>query len=303
MNFKNRPLLSLVVLTFTISSHSIAQSINSATPIRNYYYDYKLSNPAFTGMYAKHSITTAYSGDNSTFGSPQLGYGSYEMNIHSIQSGVGFISSVQEIGIVRFTHYGILFSKKLELNETSGFRVGTQLAYQRERIDYTKLRFSDPFGDPIMPGIEKNGSFNASVGMLYYSSGFTAGASIKNVVKAEEENTELNIIIGNEFKIADGLKATPSVIYITDFDDNAVLVNSSFQIIRWILVGAGYTIRQQSKDNLDLNFGLNILDRVQIIHHVYASEYDRYRTRESNSSWMETMIRVRIGELTGKKSE
>ncbi|HEY0743322.1 MAG TPA: PorP/SprF family type IX secretion system membrane protein [Chryseosolibacter sp.] len=298
---KNRSLFSAALLSILFVGAN-AQSITSSTPVRNYYYDFKLFNPAFTGTEAQHSITTGYSEDQSgLFGAPRLGYGSYELNLPSIESGVGFISSIQEIGIVRFTHYGLLYSKKLSVTEKSGFHFGTQLAHQRERRDYTKLRLIDPTDPVVNSGIETITNFNLSFGVAYYSPTVTVGAGFKNIFKEEFDTREYNLVVTRSITITDKIEATPSLFFIMDEARNSVRLNTSFKLFDWVLLGAGYTFPQNGSDNLDVNIGLNIKDRVQIITHVYAAEYARHRSNNRETTWIESMIRVRIGEPTANE--
>lgn len=300
---KNRSLFYAALLAITVANAN-AQSINSSTPIRSYYYDFKLFNPAFTGIHARHSITTGYSEDQSgIFGSPRLGYGSYELNLPSIRSGVGFISSIQEIGIVRFTHYGLLYSKKLPVSENSGFLLGTQLAHQRERRDYTKLDLLDPIDPAFGPGIETTTSLNVSFGVAYYSRLITVGAGFKNIVKEESELREYNFIVTRNVKITDRIQATPSLFLMTNEVYNSLRFNSAFELFDWVLLGAGYTFPRNKKDNIDVNIGLNIKDRVQIITHIYAADYAHDRNNNREATWIESMIRVRIGELQTKVNQ
>jgi type IX secretion system PorP/SprF family membrane protein len=264
---KTRPLLYTVVFAI-VFVNARAQSFNSATPVRNYYYDFKLTNPAFTGTNATHAITTAYSGDQSEFGFSDLAYGSYEVNLNSIQSGVGVISSIQEVGITRYTHYGLLYSKKLALNDKRGFFVGTQLTHQRRRLDFNKLLLIDPV-DPSFSRIEKTHTFDFNLGVAYYSPEVTLGVASKNILEEDSMAREFNFLATRDFQITKDLKASPSLLYATDIEYNTVRLNASFELFQWVLLGAGYTFPRDGQDNIDVNIGLNIKDRVQIIMHLY----------------------------------
>lgn len=294
-DMKTRPLIYLLLTIVIVEAE--AQRTNSSTPIRNYYYDYKLANPAFTGTTAQHAVTTAYSGHESDLaGAPRSAYLSYEVNLKSIQSGLGIISSVEELGILRWTSYGLLYSRNFLLGEKRGVLLGGQFVYQRKRADYTKLQFADPF-DPSFRQVEKTSSANVSLGLAYYSPMVTVGAGFKNVVKEEAETREYNVVVARDFKIGKALEVTPSLFFITDTEYNSVRLNSTFKFFRWGLLGAGYTFPRSGRDNIDFNIGINILDRVQIINHVYASEYATARGNNGTATWLETMLRVRIGEL------
>jgi type IX secretion system PorP/SprF family membrane protein len=295
---KNRPLLYTVVLAI-LFVNARAQNFSSSTPVRNYYYDYKVSNPAFTGTNATHSITSAYAADEGgSFSFSELAYGSYELNVKSIQSGVGIISSIQEVGITRFTDYGLLYSKKLALNETRGFYVGTQLTHQRRRLDYSLLQPLYP-NDPIIGqgNLEKVSSFDFALGIAYYSPQVTLGVACKNILEQDITTREFNFLATRDFTVTKSIKATPSLLLATDFDYNTLRLNSSFELFKWVLLGAGYTFPRNGRDNLDLNIGVNIKDRVQIITHLFASEYTRFRRYDSEAFSIDTMIRVRIGDL------
>jgi type IX secretion system PorP/SprF family membrane protein len=280
-------LLFVVILTADVD----AQLSNSPAPFNSYYYDYKIANPAFVGAKSKHLINTVYSGIAGV-SSYRVLYASYERNIESIKSGIGGLFLYNELGPVKHVYGGLLYSYRLTFNETSGLRFGTQVFYQSRTVDYDYYRYINP-GDLLIPsGTETNQSVNLDLGTVYYSPAITVGASLKNVMKRDEETTTFNILATRKFNIFDGLKAEPSVFFFTDFDDNSLSLNNIFEIRRWVLLGAGYTLGGDSGD-FTFNVGLNIKDWVQIITHVYSSGY---QTQVGTDPQIETMIRVMIPE-------
>jgi type IX secretion system PorP/SprF family membrane protein len=228
MNFKNRTLNFAVTIVTSFTINTQAQISNSPTAFHNYYYDYKLANPAFTGTKAKHVITTVYQTVPSTSPQQQLVYGSYERHIQSIKSGIGGIFIYDRLGPYTRTQVGALYSKQLPFSETNGLELGTQLFYQRMKFDYDLLQVID--GDPLLAdGEETKTNVNVDFGMVYYSPDFTLGASVKNILKqqqsfryAKESSALLNLVVTRDFKITEQLKVTPSVLFVTDFDNNDV---------------------------------------------------------------------------------
>jgi type IX secretion system PorP/SprF family membrane protein len=291
MTTKNKAHCLTLLLVVILTADVDAQLSNSPAPFNSYYYDYKIANPAFVGAKSKHLINTVYSGIAGV--SPyHLLYASYERNIESIKSGIGGLFLYDELGPVKRVYGGLLYSYRHAFNETSGVRLGTQVFYRSQTIDYDYYRYINP-GDLLAGyGTETNQSVNLDLGAAYYSPTITIGASLKNVMKRDEETTTLNLLATRKFTVLDGLKAEPSVFFFTDFDDNSLSLNNIFEIRRWVLLGAGYTSGGDSGDFI-FNVGLNIKDWVQIITHVYSSWYQTHRRTDPR---IETMIRVMIPE-------
>lgn len=283
---------NLTLTVFVVIATSFAVQAQLFT---SYYYDYKLLNPALVGIQDKHVITTVYSGFPSSTEASTY-YGSYETGIASIKSGVGALGYYGELGVISTFRAGLFYSKQIAFNEKSGLRIGTQMTYNREKVDYSKyqqLHLQDPL---LMDKSDKliTTSVNLDLGVLYYSDIVNAGVSVTDIFNEEGESNRMwDILAFRDFKIGNGFKVTPSLVYFKGNDYYRFDVNSIFEIKQWILIGGGYSMFERG-DDVSFSAGLNVKDWVQIIGHAYSSENDDYRERNDGAGRVEFMIRANI---------
>lgn len=295
----------LLILLGLINYSGFSQT-NDGPYLQNYYYDYKLSNPSFVGNEAKHTITTTFSGylsNESSYysGKNQTFLASYEAKLKKIKSGIGGGLIKDELGFETKVEASLLLSHQFNLTKTSGLQVGTQLQLSRTKIDGKYYRYIDNEDPLIVEGKESGQKLNLGVGLNYYSSYFTLGIAYKNI-KANDfgydsvrhNSDAINLILFRKIKLNNWLNITPSVFHFTDLSHHATFINNTFQIKKWILVGAGYRIPQQDNGNFTFNIGANIKDYVQVITHIYSYENRLHSDHHNNKHFIETMILVKI---------
>jgi type IX secretion system PorP/SprF family membrane protein len=296
---KNRPVYLTLVFAIQFLNVS-AQNANTPTLFKNYYYDYKIANPAFVGSKSKHLVNTVYSGVPGS--SSELVYASYERNIKAINSGVGGMFTYEQLGPWARKHIGVFYAYKLAFSENSGIRFGTQVFYQRRTIDYSYFRLQDTIDPIYSSGTETRANVNFDLGALYYSPVITVGISLKNILKQDfepfalenQKSTFFTLVASRKFNIVNGLNAEPSLLFSTDFDERRIGVNGLFEIKEWILLGAGFISSGDDEGDINVNVGVNIKDWVQIITHLYST---RNQTEQYESdTFIETMVRVTIPE-------
>jgi type IX secretion system PorP/SprF family membrane protein len=278
-------LLTLVALFVILQSY--AQRATSPVPVYNYYYDYKLVNPAFTGRQGKHVITTSLSRSSEY---AEFFYGSYELNLQPIKSAIGAIASFEEMGVRTGFHVGAFFNKQIPLSETSGLKVGTQLFYNKRHIDYEGF-VVDP-NDPLAPKETQAGNVSFDMGAVYYWKELSIGLAAKNVLPYDGEQTAFSLLAERKFDLLPAFSVTPSLLFLKAEHYDAVSVNAIFEIKKTLLLGAGYFHMKDSDGDLTFSGGVNIKDKVQFIGHVYSS--NRQDMRPAQDSQVEFMLRVRI---------
>jgi type IX secretion system PorP/SprF family membrane protein len=281
----------------TLASFVLFAISSQAQLFSNYYYDYKLLNPAFAGNQDKHVITTAYSGFPS-IDYMSMFYGSYETSIPKIKSGIGAMGYYSNRGVLNYQAAGIFYSKQLPFNEHSGLRAGTLLHYRKREADYDR---DAGFYDVSVNGRVTTG-LNLDFGVLYYSRVLNIGVGVNDFFKqGEVSNTRWNLSVSRDFKVANALEISPSIVVVWDkfarqyrFD-----VNTIIEIKQWIILGAGYYV-SDDYDGVNVSAGINVKDWVQVIGHVYSSSNDYFR--EYNDGQVEVIVRANIPHRE-KKSE
>lgn len=287
---------------FTAAALLFIMVSSQAQLFQNYYYDYKLLNPALAGSQDKHIITTVYSGFPSRDYS-SLFYGSYETSIPKIKSGVGALVYHENYGAVGNLGAGIFYSKQIPFNDHSGLRAGTLLNYRRREIHYSRL---DPMGHDEDPSIE-NPSIthvvNLDLGVWYYSKVVNVGIGVNDFFRSEDQgrNDIWSVIISRDFKIGNALKIKPSLVGLSNqrLNKHGVDINNVIEIKQWIIVGAGYMV-WDGGDALNVSAGLNVKEWVQVIGHVYSSWNDGFR--KDTDGQVEVIVRANIPHRKKKTS-
>jgi type IX secretion system PorP/SprF family membrane protein len=289
----NKPLCLAVIILAMLTANVYGQRTDSPKPFYNYYYDYKLANPAFVGTKSKHLINTVYSGVTGN-SSPRFLYASYERNINSLQHGAGASFMYDEAGPRTRLLGGIFYSHRIKFNDERGLRLGTHAFYLRRTVDYDYYRPLDPNDPLLVSGTATTHSLSFDLGVAYDSPAITIGVSFKNLIRRDPEIRTMNVLVTRTVNITDGLRLEPSLLFYTELRNYAAAsLNNILEIKQWILVGGGYTISADGYDDLTFSAGLNIKDWVQLIAHVYSKENQKYNIGSADRV-IETMIRVTI---------
>jgi type IX secretion system PorP/SprF family membrane protein len=296
MNFATTPYFKRVaclIYLLGFFKNSQAQVYNSVAPFENYYYDYKLANPAIVGNKGDHVINTVIAGDlfESYPGVPRKFYGSYEANLKKFNTGLAALLVADRIGPSTYNKYSLFYKRQFDLSENTSISFGSELQYQRQKIDYSYYRFigDDPL---ITEGYAVRENVNIGVGSLLQTHYINVGISGQNLLSEKFDRANMNFILSREFKLTNSVQATPSLFYFTDFSDQRFSVNNIFRIKKWMLLGAGYTFPVDRRGDLTANIGIDIKGWVQVITHVYSSAFQGLSAYSSR--YFETMIQVTI---------
>jgi type IX secretion system PorP/SprF family membrane protein len=284
--------VACLISLFGFLKNSQAQFFNSPAPFKNYYYDYKLANPAFTGAKGNHVINTVAAGDlfESYPGAPRKFYGSYEASLKKFNTGLGVLIVDDRIGIHTYNKYSLFYKRTFNFDENTSISFGSEAMYQRQKQDFS---LPDPKGnDPIPAGYENKKDVNLGVGVLLRSHYINVGVCSQNMLNEKFDRTNMNIILSREFKLTNSIQATPSLFYLTDFTEQRFSVNNIFRIKKSILLGAGYTFPREGYGDLNVNIGIDILGWVEVVTHVYSSAFQRLSSY--SAQYVETMIQVKI---------
>ena len=172
-------------------------------------------NPAFTGAHACSRLAINYRNQWSaipgTFTTYQV---SYDHFIKSANSGVGiqFFNDKAGSGNLKTTQFSALYAYQLQLNRRFAARVGFSAGGVQRSVDYSALLF----GDQIARGgaatsVEGNSFvkttyFDASIGMLFYSSQSWFGFSINHINRPNQSLMDESSQLPSDIKIHGGHK-------------------------------------------------------------------------------------------------
>jgi len=279
------------------ANHVAGQIINTPQPFYNYYYDYKLANPAFTAFEDQLRLNLSY------FGFPyadenQLKQGStyfsYESQVGA-HSGFGMFFKSEQFISQPFQGVAAFYRYKFQVGEQCNVRIGTQLSY-------FKLVSENPY-------IKDREIYNLDLGFVLDSRWITLGGSIKNLFQPSdffyaymtdwEDRPDINIIASRKFRISDIITATPSLLFRTNEFGEGLAINGVFEIKKLILLGGSYGIDLDDIGVTDagysFNAGITVKDRVQFIVHLYSSFHENNREFYSGERrYYEGMLIFRI---------
>lgn len=310
--------LSLMLLLMIVAStpNVIAQHYNTANPVPFYYYDYKLANPALVGLEHNHTMNVMYFGvpfkrsGKNYFPTSQTLYTTYETSSEKLKGGIGAMFNWQRLGAENYLSSSLLYSYKISVGTNKEIRIGTQLHYQRLKVNYGLYRVISP-DDPLLSvptSRECSDNFDMDFGAVYHTPKFDAGVSVKNVLLSEFQfdnrvlsttgTSALNAFIQRKFVVTHWLDITPSVMLITDFERSFADVNAILQIKKWVLIGVGYAVPYNGRKNISFNIGLDIKDRVRLIAHIYSQAEAPYSAVYGTS--IGAMVSVKIPKRSRK---
>ncbi len=296
--------LNLVVLIVLLSSMiGNSQTLRGtiSDPFQNYYYDYKLANPALTGMHGKHAITTSYLGRP---GDVDLFYASYEARVPGIGSAVGVTAMLGDMFSLRTYNVGGLFSKQIKFKSNSGLFIGTHVYYKKRIINSDAYRPLSPDDPLIISDDRSSASAGADFGVAYNRKKLILAAGVKNIRMgsvpeefggSQSEFTSFNFLVSHEFVITPAIEVVPSCLLVTNPNGSLAGLNATAKIHKWFMVGAGNRFRNSSSE-FSFNVGINIKDWVQIITHCYSSTNQKY---EFDKPYVETLLRITVPERVG----
>jgi type IX secretion system PorP/SprF family membrane protein len=211
-------------------------------------------NPAFTGANACSRLSANYRNQwaaiPGTFTTYQV---TYDHFVKSINSGLGLqvVSDKAGSGNLKTTEFRALYAYQLQINRKFAARAGFSAGGVQRSIDYSAL----VFGDQIARGGAANSVedistvrttyFDASVGMLFYSSTSWGGFSINHINQPNQSLLQESSKLPGEFKVHGGHK------FLLEGDDSES--NKKGAEKNSISVVANFK-KQQKFNQLDIGF-------------------------------------------------
>ncbi|MBA3683366.1 MAG: PorP/SprF family type IX secretion system membrane protein [Bacteroidetes bacterium] len=172
-------------------------------------------NPAFTGANACSRLTMNYRNQWSAIPGGFTTYQvTYDHFVKSINSGIGlqFFNDKAGPGNLKTTQFSALYAYQLQFNKKLAARAGFSAGGVQRSIDYSAL----VFGDQIARGGAANSVedvsvirttyFDASIGMLFYTSQSWGGFAINHITKPDQSLLTESSKLPGEFKLHGGHK-------------------------------------------------------------------------------------------------
>lgn len=167
--------------------------------------DLKIINPAFTGVRHQQSFTSfgkIYYPSLSNL--PSAIILSYDRQIASLKSGIGFNYRNNSTSFVTQNEFELLMSHKLEFSEEQFLSVGISPSY------FSIITDIDNFNSPLDPAFsiihEKHSSFNLSSGALYHNKGWVLAASARRIFR---NNVAWGVYATKDWIAADWISIKP----------------------------------------------------------------------------------------------
>ena len=284
-----RTLLLLLILTC-----SFATAFGQGMPMVNLYpYDPSWINPAFVGSQYNHKFSfygnTYLSSDFSGLTTSSV---SYEVRLPVISSGAGLRLINDRIGPLFRTQLSGLYSYQHELS-TSSVRVGTNIMYSREVLDFSFFQCIDC--DPlIINGNPEDEGWDADVGVAYQVEDVTVGVTLLNMLNSKTESLDgdntraFNAYIAYKAKLSEHISFHPSVLYLKRSQYSRVDINAYFSIYD-ALLGVSYEPGDDFFHEWRFHGGINVSNVVECLA-LYVPKGGYTPSRG------ELLVRVTLGE-------
>lgn len=229
-------------------------SSQAQDPIFSQYYAAPLQlNPAFAGNTYSPHIAINYRNQWPSLNQAYVTYAvSYSQFFKDFNSGIGLMILTDDAGqgLYKTTKVSGVYSYKLQINDNLNLKLGLEGSLVRINLNWEKLTFGDQLdetgytsggGTPfptqeVQPENLSNNYFDASAGLLLYSSNFYVGVTTKHLNTPNESFLEINenldgglplrlgLHAGYEFKIGEGNKKrqasfiSPNVMFVKQGD-------------------------------------------------------------------------------------
>lgn len=230
-------------------------STQAQDPIYSQYYAAPLQlNPAFAGNTYSPHISINYRNQWPALNQAYVTYSvAYSQFFKDFNSGIGLMIQTDDAGqgLYKTTKVSGVYSYRLQINDNLNLKLGLEGSLVRINLDWEKLIFVDQVdptlgftsggGTPfptaeVQPENLSNNYFDASAGILLYSSHFYAGVTTKHLNTPNETFLEINenldgglplrlgLHAGYEFKISEGNKKrqasfiSPNVMFVKQGD-------------------------------------------------------------------------------------
>ena len=216
-------------------------SVQGQDPIYSQYYAAPLQlNPAFAGNTYTPHIAINYRNQWPSLNQAYVSYSvSYSQFFKKFNSGIGLMILADDAGqgLYKTNKIGGFYSYRLEMGNNLFLKLGVEASFIRISLGWDKFQFPDQLGpelgatsgggtpfptEEIRPESIENTYFDASAGLLIYSSHFYAGITTKHLNTPNESFLKINenldsglplrlgLHAGYEFKIREGNKKKPA---------------------------------------------------------------------------------------------
>lgn len=151
-------------------------------------------NPAFTGTTTDHRFIANYRNQWPNIARGYVTYAfSYDYNLHNYNSGVGFMTTVDQAGTagMKSSQFNFLYSYKLNISNKWVISSGLNFGYAVRRVDFNRLLFGDqlqfdvsgnvPSDDPAASNLGTSNYFDFKAGALAYNKNFWVGFAVNHI--------------------------------------------------------------------------------------------------------------------------
>ena len=277
------------ILSFIVIAVLGTASLQAQDPVFSQFYSTPLMlNPAFAGTTYAPRIAASYRNEWPTVADVGVAYStyavSYDQFIPLINSGLGLIVSSDNAGdgLLKTTSVGASYAYRIDVNDDFHLKIGLEAGFRQYNVDWDKLVFFDQLDriegninptNEIRPDMETQTIFDASTGLLAYSSVFYGGISIHHLTTPDEgflnvnsgltEGLPLRLSLhgGAQFIVKEGNKRrppsfiSPNVLFLKQGDQGQVNLGAYYSM-GLVFAGGWYRHAFGNPDAAIAMFGL-----------------------------------------------
>ncbi|MEQ8473594.1 MAG: PorP/SprF family type IX secretion system membrane protein [Marinoscillum sp.] len=280
MYYSNKLKLTCFGLLILISQNTLlGQNI---IPYGLYFNNWKVVNPASTGLGGSQNFDIAYRTNNTKVnGHPSNVLLSYEGQLSRYHSGLGIIFENQQIGGITRVFGKALYNYQIQLNGGNKISIGAGFGMLSETFDYNSIRLLNPNDVVLNTHPAPNKVFDLDLGMTFKSENIQGGIAIKNLIPSKSKRSEVLgartvqlVTAYVEYKIEfDKFRFIPSICSYTDYEHVIFDINPTLEFMKRILIGG--TLRLSDDDSLvNVNAGIYLNENIRLTGIVYSSGYE-----------------------------
>lgn len=279
MSFQGK--LKLVFFGLWIICCQKALMAQSAIPYGLYFNNWKVVNPASTGLIESQKFDVAYRANNTKLsGNPSNVLISYEHRLSQLNSGLGIIFENKQLGVITIVSAKALYNYQIELGEESKLSIGTGMSFLSTTFD--ELDLLDRSDAAIITNLKPTTAFDLDFGVSFQSNHFQGGFAIKNLSESKIGRSEVvfthinerqHLTLYGEYELEySKFRFIPSIFLFTDYDITFFNFNPTFEFLDFLLIG-GTLSASEDKNFVNVNAGLHWKNKIRFMGILFSSGY------------------------------
>lgn len=277
-------------------------------------------NVAYAGMDESLSMSGFYRRQWAGLpGAPESQSANAHLPLYFLKGAMGLSFEKERMGAQEFTSVALSYGQRIELGKNSTLELAVGGGWRQNVLDGSLLRAPDgsyqegtffTHNDVLLPeAIVRGNAPMMQAGLYFKHPHLEAGFAVHNLLESTldygfSEGGDFVFkrhFIGNvttTFAVGENLLLQPTVLYLSDLNEQQLQVNVQSTINKIFLVGAGLRgLSQQTMEGVIAFAGIKVNDRFTI---AYSFDYPLAEIRDISDGSHEILIKYTMNKPIGK---